>query len=205
LACIRARAALAMSGNTRRRLPGSARCGDRLAQAPGGAFRGFRQRAQRLDRDEALHPLRARGREQAADAGAHRMPEQREALPAQRIGDVERRVDRAGEGIVGARRQVRAATVAGQVRRDQVDARQVRGQRHEAGGVVEPAVQRQHLRRAGRAGAQAGDAAQRRIEHELLHRSRLLRRRRGHSAASARCTRAASMSACAGDALRQGM
>ena len=50
------------------------------------------------------------------------MAEEGEAAPAQRIGDVEDRVDRADEGIVRARRQVRAAAVAGQVDGDQVEA-----------------------------------------------------------------------------------
>ena len=49
---------------------------------------------------------------------------------------------------------------------------QVLGQRHEAGGVVEPAVQREHARRVGLAATQSGDAADRRVEGEFAQAAR---------------------------------
>src|SRR3546814_1313158 len=68
------------------------------------------------------------------------MAQQCEAFPAQRVGDVEHRMQRTGERVIRARRQVRAAAVAGQVGLGQVDARadafEFHRQRHEAGGVV---------------------------------------------------------------------
>jgi hypothetical protein len=123
------------------------------------------------------------------------MPEQGEALPAQRIGDIEHRVHRTDEGIVAAGRQVRAAAVAGLVDRDQVDAMQVRRQRNEARRVVQPAVQGQHLRRAGFAAAQGADATERDLDLDVAH----------HDQPSSPCTSAANASACASPALRHGM
>src|SRR3546814_4098463 len=58
-----------------------------------------------------LHASGRAGRQQAGDAGAHRMAQQGEAFPAQRVGDVEHRMQRTGERVIRARRQVRAAAV----------------------------------------------------------------------------------------------
>jgi hypothetical protein len=174
--------------------------GDRVAQACDRAFRCFRQCPQGLDRNQSRHPLWAGRRHEAGDAGAHRVPEQREAFPLQRVGDVEHGVHRAGERIIRTRWQMQAAAMAGQVGGDQLDGGQKRRQWREAGGIVEPAVQGQDLRRVDGARAQAGDAAQRDLETELLHR-----RRAPHQRASSRCASAASASACAAASLRQGM
>ena len=159
------------------------------------AIRRFRQRTQRLDRDQPLDSLRTGRRDHAGDAGPHRMAEQGETLPAQRIGDVEDGVDRADEGIVAARRQMCAATVAGLVDGNDVEAGQVPQQRDEAGRIVQPAMQGQHLRCAGLAPAQSGDAAERNVDRKFAH----------HDHPSSPRASAASADACASPALRQGM
>ncbi|MGV8932332.1 MAG: hypothetical protein ACOH1R_09545 [Luteimonas sp.] len=64
---------------------------------------------------------------------------------------------------------MRTGTVAGQVGDDQLDALQVRGQWNETGGVVEPAMQGEHARRAGFAATQAGDVAGRNFQGEFAH------------------------------------
>ena len=170
---------------------------DRLAHPCHGLFRRFRQRAQCFNRDQALDPFGAGGRDQAADAAAHRMTQQGKTLPAQCIGDIQDCVDRTDEGIVGAGRQVRAAAMAGLIDRDQVDAMQMRRQRDETGGVVQPAMQGQHARPIGLVTlvAQAGDAAQRDIDMDFMHQRQ----------PSSRCAKAVSASACAAPAFRHGM
>jgi hypothetical protein len=59
-----------------------------LAQAIGGVFFGTAQAAERFDRHQSFDAVADRGGG-AGDAGAHRMAEQAEAVPAQRVGDVE--------------------------------------------------------------------------------------------------------------------
>ena len=66
--------------------------------------------------------------------------------------------------VIGACGQMHATAVAGQVDRHQFDRIQMPGQRHEAGGIIQPAMQGQHARFAGAATAQRGDAAQRDIK-----------------------------------------
>ncbi|WP_255505514.1 hypothetical protein [Alkalisalibacterium limincola] len=58
-----------------------------------------------------------------------------------------------------------------QIDRDHVAAAQVRQQRHEAGGVVEPAVHRQYRRGTGVAVAQRGDDAPGGFQAKLAHQS----------------------------------
>ncbi len=163
-----------------------------LAQAVGGFFLGAAQAAERFDRHQALDAVTDRGGE-AGDAGAHRMAEQVEAVPAQCIGDVEHVADRGGRGVVGTGRQMRAVAMTGQVDGNQLQRRQVRRQRHEAGRVVEPAVQGQHAR-AIAVVAQAGDA-----------RATDLQFKRLQTHASEATASRASARACSGSALRQGM
>ena len=192
------------SGNTRSCLPRQRARARRPLRAGARAVRsrGIGQRAQRLDRDEALDPFRAprpRGcwrcpRPSNARAAAKRSQPSASATSSTAL-------HRAGERVVGARRQVRAAAVAGQVERDQVDVVQVRGQRHEAGGVVEPAMQREHARRAGvppRSAGRCGRAAVSR--RDLAHAAP-----RAHAPPARVAPSAASASACAGASLRQGM
>jgi hypothetical protein len=126
-----------------------------LAQAM-AVLLGAAQAAECFDRHQALDAVADRGGE-AGDAGAHRMAEQAEAVPAQCVGDIEHVADRGGRGVAGTGRQMRAVAMAGQVDGHQLQRRQVRRQRHEAGGVVEPAMQGQHAR-AVAVVAQAGDA-----------------------------------------------
>ena len=90
---------------------------------------------------------------------------------------------------------MRTAAVAGLVDRDQVDAMQVFRQRNEAGRVVQPAVQRQHLRRVGLALAQSTDAAERNPDLELAH----------HDQPVSACANVANACACASPAFRHGM
>ena len=107
-----------------------------------------------------------------------------------------------GEVVVGAWPQVRAAPMSGQVQHHQVQARRVPGtklrcQRQEAGRVVQPAMQGQHLRPFRRTAAQAGDATERDFEADFVH---------AHApVCSARRASATSASACAAESLRQGM
>ncbi|KAG0904831.1 hypothetical protein G6F32_017267 [Rhizopus arrhizus] len=83
--------------------------------------------------------------------------------------------------------------MAGQIDGDQLQRGQVRGQWHEAGGVVEPAVQGQHARTLAVV-AQAGDACATDLE---------FKRMQAH-ASEATASRARAR-ACSGSALRQGM
>ena len=146
------------SGNTRSYLPGSARTrGDRVAQALRGALGRLRPARPALrSRPAARSAAGSAAASMLAMPRAHRMPEQREALPAQRIGDVEHRVHGAGEGVVRARRQMRAGAVAGQVRarpgRCRADARPAaRSWRRCRASHAAPArAARRRCRRAGR-------------------------------------------------------
>ena len=121
------------------------------------------------------------------------MAEQAESVPAQCVGDIEYVADRGSRGVAGTRRQVRAVTVAGQIDGNQLQRRQVRRQRHEAGGVVEPAMQGQHAWAAAVV-AQAGDACAPDLEFKRLQ-----------AHASEDTASRARARACSGSALRQGM
>ncbi len=176
--------------------------GERITQALRGAFLGFGQRAQGFDGQQALDPAWLRGRHQAGDHAAERMAEQRKALPAQRIGGGERRAQERDQQVIRRSRQVRARAVARHVDRHQVDIGQVRGQRHETGRVVEPAMQGEHARRTCAARAQPGQRAEGGFQRECAHRAHA-----GCAAVAASASRAiaASTRACASLSLRQGM
>ncbi len=168
---------------------------ERFAQTLRGAVLGFDESTQRFDQGEAFDALRRGRRDQRRGRAAHRMPEQREGRPAQRVGRGQHGARGGDERVLGRRRQVGAGAVARQVERDEVEALQMRRDRHEARGVVEPAVQRQHAR-AAMAPAQRGETAEGGVEVQLPHQS---------ARCSSRRAIAASTRACSGRSLRQGM
>ena len=123
--------------------------------------------------------------------------EQRERVPAQRIGDIEHRIDRHAAGVLRSGREMRAAPMARQVGYHKVYPRQMAGERDEAGRIVEPAMQRQHAGTRRRRTAQPGDPPQRDVDLERVQR---------HARASfAWRTSMASASAWCASSLRQGM
>src|SRR5690606_16279831 len=88
--------------------------------------------------------LRERPGNQGRDRRASRMPHQREAVPAELIGHVDRVADVLPQKVSGIARAEVASAVAGQVERDHAAAAEERRQPLEASGVVEPAVQCEH-------------------------------------------------------------
>ena len=140
-------------------------------QPQGAAVEVLGQRAECLDCDQPFDPFRRGGSHHARDRRTERMPEQGEAVPPERVGHREHRARGVDHGVLGRGRQVRAGAMAGQVGGDQLDSRQVRLQRHEAGRVVEPTVQREHPRRARRPTAQAGEASEVGVDDELAQRA----------------------------------
>ena len=174
----------------------------RVAQPRCGGVLGAGQRAQRFDQIQVFDALRRRRGQHAGDRAAHRMPKQRESRPAQRIGSGQHIENRAEHAVFGIRRVMEAAAVAGHVQRDQIVGRQRRRHRPETRGIVQPAVQRQQRQAAAivfgqrAVVAQPAEAAARGVQREIAHH-----------AAPRRCRRAsaANASACAGEALRQGM
>jgi hypothetical protein len=86
--------------------------------------------------------------------------------------------------VIRRGRQVRAGAVARHVDRHQVDVAQVRGQRHETGRVVEPAMQGEHAWRARAARTQPGQRAEGGFQCDMrASRSCGLRRRGGQGIA----------------------
>ena len=158
---------------------------------------GFGQGAEGFQEGQTLHPCRHGGGGQRGDRRAHRVAEDAEPVPAQCIGSVENGVQVRGQAVLGPRGQMRAVTVAGKVQQEQVQLRQVRQQRQETGGVVQPAVQRDEPGATRALLAQACQFAESDRHRHLAqaHASR----------PAAQRARRASASACAGASLRQGM
>ena len=91
-----------------------------------------------------------------------------EDIPRDLLEHVEDVVQPIDEGIIVAGRNMRAGAVAKHVDSDQIGLGQIRRHRKETGGVVEPTVQRQHLRTLWVAHSQGRDAAARSVQCEFL-------------------------------------
>ncbi|KAG1271838.1 hypothetical protein G6F66_013469 [Rhizopus arrhizus] len=113
-------------------------------------MRGFflrpTQAAECFDRHQPFDAVADRGGEAGA-AGAHRMAEQAETVPAQCIGHIKHVADRGGRGVAGAVRQMRAVAMAGQIDPMQGEpVRQALHQRCEHAALQGPAMEQNQVR-----------------------------------------------------------
>ena len=124
------------------------------------------------------------------------MAQQTEAVPAQCIGRIQRMVHSDFEGVVRAQWQVYAATVSRQIKCNQFDVAKIRGQRHEAGGIVQPTMQSQHFGCACAPAAQCMQSTERDVQDGFFE---------SDAHASVLAAMPASAATCDGASLRQGM
>ena len=132
--------ALEVGEEPRRRRNGLALVVERRDQLPGRVLGRRRQRPGALQQDHAADPVGKDRRHQRCDAGAHGVPDQREARPAEGVrsgGDLGHPVD---EVVHRRGRSVLGAAVARQVEGHQLELGQQRPQALEARRVVEPAM-----------------------------------------------------------------